>query len=281
VGFEQTPEPLAEWHRGGDDLATLRRFLPTGTDGFVLALTSLRDLYSSRLLPEQAGGDFAPEARRLGEATASLHSSLAQAFGTHAGDAAAWADALSHEVERVSVPGVDAGDLLEHVRSLVGHAGDDVGAAVRVHGDFHLGQTMRTDSGWFLLDFEGEPARPLEERRRPASPLRDVAGMMRSFHYAADVALAERGDDVDTELRSLAAAWEARARTAFLDGYRGAIATTGPDPLVPAEPAAFAALLRAFELAKAVYEVGYEQAHRPEWIGIPLEAVQRLMSPAL
>ena len=279
VGFHQTPEPIAEWRRGDDDLAVLRRFLPSGTDGFVLALTSLRDLYSSRLAPEQCGGDFAPEARRLGEVTASLHTSLAQAFGIAPGDATAWTEGLADEVTRVEVPGISPDELVVRVRQLVGHAGADVGAAVRIHGDFHLGQTMRTDSGWFLLDFEGEPSRPLAERVLPASPLRDVAGMMRSFHYAADVALAERGDDVDTELRSLAAAWEARARTAFLDGYRAAVA--GPESLVPTEPTAFASLLRAFELAKAVYEVGYELAHRPEWVDIPREAVQRLLSPPL
>ena len=117
VGFQQTPEPIAEWRRGDDDLAVLRRFLPSGTDGFVLALTSLRDLYSSRLPPEQCGGDFAPEARRLGEVTASLHTSLAQAFGSAPGDAAGWTEGLADEVTRVEVPGVSPDELVVRVRA--------------------------------------------------------------------------------------------------------------------------------------------------------------------
>ena len=280
VGFENTPEPLSEWRRADADLAVLRRFLPGGTDGFVLAQTSLRDLYSSRLPPEQCGGDFAPEARRLGEVTADVHRALGVAFGDQQADAALWTAELTDEVARVVVPNVLSEDLVVSVAQLVAYAQPDLGRSIRIHGDFHLGQALRTDEGWFVLDFEGEPTRPLDERVRFASPLRDVAGVLRSFHYAAATVLAERGDGSESELPSLAAAWEARARSAFLDGYRAGAAGLVVS-LVPSAPGPFAALLRAFELAKAVYEVGYEQQHRPDWIDIPVSAVHRLMSPSL
>ncbi|HEX7197339.1 MAG TPA: hypothetical protein VF364_10975, partial [Candidatus Limnocylindria bacterium] len=127
----------------------------------------------------------------------------------------------------------------------------------RVHGDYHLGQLLaRSDGGFSVIDFEGEPARPLEERRQPGSPMRDVAGLLRSLDYAARTAeRASPGFD--------AAAWLAEARGAFLGAY-GAIG--------PAE----ASLLTAFELEKACYEVRYEANNRPDWLWLPLAAVERL-----
>jgi maltokinase len=154
---------------------------------------------------------------------------------------------------------------------------DDAGTSVRTHGDYHLGQVLRTDAGWFVLDFEGEPLRPLEVRRRPTSPLRDVAGMLRSLHYAAAVALRQWNDDGDEEVVQLADAWERHNAFAFLEGYAAA---EGIDELLPADEGARAVVRRAFELEKAVYEVRYERAHRPEWVGIPLGAVRQLVAPA-
>jgi len=152
---------------------------------------------------------------------------------------------------------------------------EDAGRAIRVHGDYHLSQTLRTDGGWFILDFEGEPALPLEERRKPSSPLRDVAGMLRSFHYAAYVALAERGETADQdELLALGRRWEDHVGDAFRKGY---FETDGIDALVPSRTDDRETVLDAFTLAKAVYEVGYELAHRPDWVRIPLEAVSRLV----
>ena len=144
------------------------------------------------------------------------------------------------------------------------------GPAIRTHGDYHLGQVMRTDAGWYVLDFEGEPDRPLEERQRPTSPLRDVAGMLRSLHYASAVALAERDGP---EFEQPAAAWEARNRQAFLDGYLPAATKGG---ILPADQASVDAVLAAFELEKAVYELAYERAHRPDWVHIPQAAISRL-----
>jgi maltokinase len=155
--------------------------------------------------------------------------------------------------------------ILETLRRL-----GDVGPSLRIHGDYHLGQVLRTDSGWYVLDFEGEPDRPPEERRRRFSPLRDVAGMVRSFHYASEVALFERERDGDCE--TLAHAWEERNRKSYLEGY---IRTATKGGLLP-DPAATQAVLDAFELEKAVYELNYERAHRPGWTRIPLRALTRL-----
>jgi maltokinase len=132
---------------------------------------------------------------------------------------------------------------------------------------------LRTDTGWYVLDFEGEPARPLEERRRPSAALRDVAGMLRSLHYAAEVALREWGQS-DADLGPLARAWEDRNADAFLDAYWRA---DGVDAVLPRSAEGRRLLLEAFLVDKAVYEVGYERAHRPDWVGIPLSAVHRLL----
>ena len=141
------------------------------------------------------------------------------------------------------------------------------GRLIRTHGDYHLGQTMLAERGWVILDFEGEPARPLPERRRKRSPLRDVAGMLRSFAYAASAAEQHRGAPA-------AADWEARARAAFLDGYF----ETVDHSLLPPGADATARLLSVFELEKAVYELRYELNNRPDWVGIPVAGIVRLLS---
>ncbi len=272
VGFANVAEPVAEWREDDRDFALVNRFLVGGTDGFVLALLSLRDLYDRRCPPGDAGSDFAFDARRLGAVTAELHLALAKAFGPATGDAALWATDMQTHLSRVRLDGVDAEAVRALYRRLA--AVENPGPALRVHGDYHLGQVMRTDAGWYILDFEGEPDRPLAERRRPTSPLRDVAGMVRSLHYASQVALAEWGAEVDDELAALADAWEHRNRVAFLAGYLG---TEDINDVLPADGADRRLVQAAFELDKAVYEVGYEQSHRPDWVHIPLTAVQRIL----
>jgi maltokinase len=275
AGFENVAEPLGQWRMDGMDLAVVNRFLSNGTDGFHLALTSLRDLYGARGEPGEAGGDFAPDARRLGIITAHMHLAMASAFGTGPATPAAWADEAETSLDDVDLGDVDVGAVRRAFASLRGL--DDAGASVRTHGDYHLGQVLRTDAGWFVLDFEGEPLRPLEVRRRPTSPLRDVAGMLRSLHYAAAVALRQWNDDGDEEVVALADAWERHNAFAFLEGYAAA---QGVDELLPGNEEACTVVRRAFELEKAVYEVRYERAHRPEWVDIPLSAVRRLVAPA-
>jgi maltokinase len=284
-GFRHVVEPIAAWNRDGTDLAVLQPYLGGAVDGWALALTSLRDLFAVHetqpipvvtdaepppevLDPTAAGGDFSGEAERLGEMTADLHAALADAFGRAEGDPGLWADAMAAQLARVTHPDLDHDAVQARFGRAVGGARAG-GPAIRVHGDYHLGQVMRTDVGWYVLDFEGEPARPLVERRRPTSPLKDVAGMLRSLHYASMVAMFER----DEERLNEAAAWEARNRDAFLRGYLPRARDAG---LVPGDDDATGELLGAFELEKAVYEVGYEQAHRPEWVRIPLAAVWRL-----
>jgi maltokinase len=232
VGFVNVPDVLARWQRDGRDLAVVQPFLAGAIDGWTLALTSLRQLFTEGTDPESAGGDFAPDACRLGAITAEMHVALAAAFG----------------VER----------------------GED-GPRLRVHGDYHLGQVMRTDESWFVCDFEGEPMRTEQERRAPRSPLKDVAGMVRSFDYAAAVAAREQ----DADVHGLARAWERHNRVEFLEAYWSAI---HGHELVPRSHADAVALLEAFELEKAQYEVAYERAHRPGWAEIPEAAVARLMA---
>lgn len=272
AGFEATPRPLGTWRRKGRDLAVSRAFRAGSADGWSLALTSLRDLYDRRCPPEECGGDFAPDASRLGALIARLHLAMADAFGRQPADPAAWAESLAD-----GLVDIEGHPLLEAAAARyvsLARVGDP-GQGIRIHGDLHLGQLLRNDDGWYVLDFEGEPRVPLERRRRPSSPLRDVAGMLRSFHYASQAGLLERREAAEDELIALAAAWEDRASSAFLGGYLNEPDVEG---LLPADDGDLHLVLSAFELGKAVYEVGYEREHRPDWLPIPEAAVERLLT---
>jgi maltose alpha-D-glucosyltransferase/alpha-amylase len=159
--------------------------------------------------------------------------------------------------------------------------GDDLGMCTRVHGDYHLGQVLRTSSGDFMIiDFEGEPSRSLEERREKTSPLRDVAGMLRSFAYAAATLAMAAGKNADVrslELRS--ARWERDVRAAYLAGYLGDAAEREEHPdVIPEDEANVRRLISLFETEKAFYEVSYELNNRPEWVGIPMRGVAKLFT---
>jgi maltokinase len=249
-------------------LAILSTYLRAATDGWLLAATSVRDLYASDAVSAaEAGGDFAAEAHRLGEATAEVHRALAEAFGTaelpasaHRDLAAQMRGRLDAAVAAVPQLAPHAGLLAEAFTELAGI--DEPLPVQRIHGDYDLGQVIRTQAGWVLLDFEGEPVVPLAQRRARAPALRDVAGMLRSLDYAARHQLPGHAD----QERAHAAArdWVSRNQAAFCAGYAQAGGT---------DPGKHAVLLRALTLDKAVYEVMYEASHRPSWLSIPLESI--------
>ena len=255
-------------------LGVLSVFLPTACDGWSLAATSVRDLYAADLLrdgqrisPQQAGGDFAGEAYRLGVATAEVHADLAAEFGTGELARQALADLAAQMTARLEQACAEVPELRKHEEKLRAYyaAMAQVGRPVpvqRVHGDYHLGQVLRTPTGWVVLDFEGEPAVPLEQRRAPAPALRDVAGMLRSFDYVAHHQLTGRLDA--EELGPTAGEWVQRSQEAFCAGYASAGGT---------DPQANEVVLRALMLDKAVYEVVYEARHRPAWLPIPLDSI--------
>ncbi|NEE00946.1 phosphotransferase [Phytoactinopolyspora halotolerans] len=278
--------PLLGWIDGrwtGSDgvtheasLAMLQTYLTTASDGWALAAASVRDLYAEGdLHADEVGGDFAAESHRLGEATAHVHQSMAHALPTGQFDAADLATRTDRLIERLDeavtvVPELEPylPNLREQVNEL--RRLEQPVPTQRVHGDFHLGQVLRTAVGWKIVDFEGEPAKPLEERTALDSPIRDVAGMLRSFDYAARYLLITDYDHEHPaydQITYRANEWAKRNREAFCDGY----AKTGAG-----DPRDVPVLLTAYEIDKAVYEVVYEARYRPAWLPIPLAAVERL-----
>lgn len=243
-------------HTGGTvygHLAMIQEFFAGSIDGWDLAREEVA-----------ADRDFTEEARALGEATARVHRDLASAFGTQDLDPAAIADMVTRLHDRLSVAVDLVPDLVPMAREL--HARLDRLAtlplltAQRVHGDYHLGQALRTPAGWRILDFEGEPGGDLESRRVLDHPMRDVAAMQRSFAYAA---WQGAGNSPAAQL------WQGACEKAFLDGYA---AVAGVDP------SEHAVLLQAYTVDKAAYEAVYEQRNRPDWIDIPLTALRGLLS---
>ena len=279
-GFDNIA-PLAGWfeYEGrliDATLGVVAGFLPQGHDGWELTLDelaadsaglfdSLRELGAitgrmhSVLGSDSAHPQFAPE-RPSTEALSLLVATLDEQIER------VWNELPegASELDDIRGRGQDVRELLQALSHV-----NAAGLQIRTHGDFHLGQTMRTEAGWVILDFEGEPAAPLSERRLKRSPLRDVAGMLRSFSYAASAAGRLRGAEVPAD-------WEESARAAFLEGYY----STVDDSLLPPGRQATTQLLSVFELEKAVYELRYELNNRPDWIGIPVAGIQRLLEAA-
>lgn len=259
--------------------AMLQDFAANSADGWSMAMASVRDLLAEGdLRADEVGGDFAGEASRLGETVAVVHDELRRALGGGERD--------PHELvefwkARLTVVANEVPVLVQYLPAIrtVFDAVAGLGSPVptqRVHGDLHLGQTLRTPYGWLVIDFEGEPASALTERVRPDCTLRDVAGMLRSFDYAAFHQLSQwepAGDwtdpDHDSQMAWRANEWAERNRSAFCDGYA---IRAGVDPRDQA------LLLCAFELDKAVYELLYETRSRPTWAPIPLASIRRLTS---
>lgn len=219
-------------------LAMVQDLVHGGHDGWELALE------------HAAGGkSFATQAHELGRALRTVHDALAEAFGT---EEVALDDLVQSLTEHARQLAHRNGEIAGVEKDAVARYAELAGGRMpiqRIHGDLHLGQTLRTDQDWILIDFEGEPARPLAQRRLPDSPLRDVAGMMRSIDYAAHFGA------------GAPAGWAEDATHALLAGYG-----TEPSPL-----------LSAYVLDKALYEVVYETDNRPEWVSIPNAAVHRIL----
>ncbi|WAU84778.1 phosphotransferase [Streptomyces sp. Qhu-G9] len=264
-GCDQVPAPVGWMHAdlAGDPyvLGVLQPFVQGATDGWDLALRGLAK-----------GEDFSGEARALGRATAEVHTALARALPTVTmgrGQMELLVDGMTERLEaavqavptlRPYAPGLRS--AFDALADLAG--GGETWTAQRIHGDLHLGQCLRSPSGhWSLIDFEGEPSKPLAERRMPQPIARDVAGMLRSFDYAAHSLSQAAGSDG----AGPAAGWADMCRAAYCSGYAE---TAGRDPRT--DPV----LLRAYETDKAVYEVVYEARHRPDWLPVPMAAVRRL-----
>ena len=269
--------PLQGWyeyegHALSSTLGVVQTFLVGAIDGWELALEEI----------VSAPESFLERLAALGSVTAQMHNVLA----SDASDPAFSPEEPSYEalslltatvdedIERIFVrlpddarvaPILGRGqDVRERLaaRAQIGAGG----RAIRTHGDYHLGQTLSTATGWVIIDFEGEPARPLPERRQKRSPLRDVASMLRSFAYAASAVEIQRGQQAPE-------GFEQRARERFLECYLHELDPT----LLPAGEAATANLLSIFELEKAIYELRYELNNRPDWVAIPVAGIRRLL----
>jgi trehalose synthase-fused probable maltokinase len=272
--------PLQGWYEyeGNTLLATLgvaQRFFPDAVGGWELAL--------DQIATDPAA--FLPELGSLGAVTAQLHNALASdpadpAFSPEEPSAESLSlltATIDEDIERVFVRLPDD----ERVAAIAGR-GQDVreqinmraqtgsgGRAIRTHGDYHLGQTLHVPGGWIIIDFEGEPARPLFERRQKRSPLRDVAGMLRSLAYATSATKIMRGIPAPAQ-------FEEQARAVFLENYFATV----DQGLLPAGDAAIQNVLAIFELEKAIYELQYELDNRPDWLPIPVAGIARLLEAA-
>ncbi|MET0725291.1 MAG: phosphotransferase [Leifsonia sp.] len=245
--------------RATGHLAFAQEFLPGVQDAWRVALDAAADLR-----------DFTGPAHDLGVATAVVHSSLSHLFPTRATSPGDMVAITMSWYQRLAIALSEVPEIALHRTEI--EAVFDAAQAVpwppmqRIHGDFHLGQVLHApDRGWVLLDFEGEPLRPMNERDQPDLVLRDIAGMLRSFDYVAGSTKAEHPELRVRDLK----AWSHDSRKAFIDGY---IAASGDDLRTYRE------LLDAFELDKAIYEAVYETRNRPTWAPIPLIAIERLLS---
>lgn len=247
-------------------LGIAQRFIPNGTDGWTLGLNELHT----------SPDTFIARMSRLGDVVGRMHCVLASehddpAFAPEvpSDEASAIIGArLEERVQELSslIPDGRSAELLTLTHSLTQHP--IPGQLIRLHGDLHLGQVLWTGDDWLVIDFEGEPARSLAERRQKLHPLRDVAGMLRSFSYLAAASQIEKSQAPPD-------GWEQRASDEFLSAYRASVAPAG---LLPADLDVQERLLCLFGLEKMLYELDYEIHHRPDWVPVPLAGIERLLA---
>lgn len=283
AGFRRAPRVPASLRVTVDDgayldgwsttLMVVSALVPDADDGFTLACALASD-----------GTDFSGPAESLGEVVADLHAALRTAYPVEPAHLETLADEIGRRLENAAARSGEVRALLGPLdsyldrlrRELEGRSHDSV--RQRIHGDLHLGQTLRAPGGWWVLDFEGEPLRPAAERFRPDLPERDLAGLLRSIDYAAAIA-----DSPDSD-------WGVAARDGLITGYlRRTRRAAAPAAAVGTRSAGTLGagrttteiLVDAFELDKAAYEVVYEEQHRPSWVHIPLTALRRVLAPFL
>jgi maltose alpha-D-glucosyltransferase/alpha-amylase len=311
--FTNTPQLVGVLHYAwGTESAVAgmaQEFLPKSTDAWKYALDRGRPYFEAPIDRDVANA-FVGDARRLGAVTRALHEAL---VGDDDDAAFAPDDVTPEDVDRWAhrtqqsireslallaaqlTNGAIPKDRIAEATALVARRdhllgwineiddsiGDDLGLRTRVHGDYHLGQVLRTASGDFtIIDFEGEPSRSLAERREKTSPLRDVAGMLRSFAYAA-ATLGTSAKNIDARTRELRTArWERDVRNAFLEGYLAARDDDAAE-ILPADETHVRQLIALFEAEKAFYELVYELNNRPAWVWIPMRGISKLfLAPA-
>jgi trehalose synthase-fused probable maltokinase len=305
-GFPHVPAQVGEISYEGEmyaetlDLGIAQRFVHDAEEGWTHMLGHVRALYD-QVHEQDAAEDLealtGERAARslqliedLGNMTASMHVALAREetepdFAPEpisGSDVTEWTNRLSSAL-REGVRAADYGvgrfedEILERVSGLHNLVPDLLGSKIRIHGDYHLGQVLRAPREWLVIDFEGEPLRPLVERREKESPLRDVAGMLRSLSYVATSVLFERAQPEDPEWARLspwADQWEALARDSFLHAY---LATSHEGRFLPTDRDVLTSLVDLFEIDKALYELRYERAHRPEWVRIPHRGIEKVL----
>ncbi len=293
-------------------LALLQGYIENQGDGWSYTLDYLgRFLEECRTAilplaaPDQVHAAYLVLIYTLGQRTGELHNALGETTGDSAFDPEPVTDTdLTNWVLQVQAEAVATLDLLErredglaeiaretaqillaqrnalkdHIQASI--SGQIKAVKTRYHGDYHLGQVLLTQNDFVFTDFEGEPARPFAERRHKHSPLRDVAGMLRSFNYAAHTALAhatvERPADL-AKFEPLVRDWEAEVGHVFLAAYDEAVHSSG----LHAPDASLRGLLDLFLLEKALYEVRYELDNRPDWVAIPLRGILSLLQPVI
>lgn len=311
AGFEHIPPHVGEAvYEGGDDggpervdLVIATHYMKDSEEGWSFTLRKLRDLYDEvdpadaredlSFLVEERSGELLRWIDQLGDVTADLHVTLAheepspelepeihpEPFETT--ELKELGEGVHEAVDRLIAGGLkELEELVPAIDEKFARAAEvsDAGLKIRAHNDYHLGQVLLTGRGWMILDFEGEPARSLMERRSKQSPFKDVAGMLRSFSYATTAVLFERaqpGSEEWERLQPWADEWEHIARERYLAAYLTRAQTEAR--FLPGDRDAWMLLLDAFEIDKVVYEIGYERAHRPEWMRIPMRGLQNAL----